>query len=55
MIVWNILEDIAHSDRDAVVLALSHAGYTVRLRKHKEWNKTVWHIEYSKEAQYETY
>lgn len=47
------LENIAPSERDNVVLALFHAGYTVRPRKCKEGNKTVQYIEYGKAGQYE--
>lgn len=50
---WKQLENIAPSERDAVVLALFHAGYTVRPRKRKEGNKTVQYIEYGKAGQYE--
>lgn len=45
---WYRLENIAPSERDAVVLALYHAGYTVRPRKRKDGNKTVQYIEYKK-------
>lgn len=50
---WEQLENIAPSERDAVVLALFHAGYTVRPRKRKEGNKTVQYIEYGKAVKYE--
>lgn len=54
MIDWKQLENIAPSERDAVVLALYHAGYTVRPRKRKDGSKTVQYIEYGKGGQYET-
>lgn len=36
------------NERDAVCLALYHAGYTVRQRRRKDGNKTVIYIEYRK-------
>ena len=50
---WKQLENIAPSERDSVALALFHAGYTVRLSKRKDGNKTVQYIEYGKAGQYE--
>lgn len=38
------------AERDAVILALYHAGYTVRQRKRKDGNKTVVYIEYRKDS-----
>lgn len=48
-IEWLTLDIITAAERDAVILALYHAGYTVRQRKRKDGNKTVTFIEYKKE------
>ena len=37
------------AERDAVCLALFHAGYTVRQRRRKDGNKTVIYIEYTRD------
>lgn len=46
---WIPLDINTPAERDAVILALYHAGYTVRQRKRKDGNKTVIYIEYMKE------
>lgn len=46
---WTPLDILTPAERDAVVLALYHDGYTVRQSKRKEGNKTVVYIEYTKE------
>lgn len=46
---WIPLDILAPAERDAVCLALYHAGYTVRQRKRKDGNKTVIYIEYRRE------
>ena len=46
---WIPLEVKTPAERDAVALALYHAGYTVRERKKKDGNKTVIYIEYRRE------
>lgn len=47
---WTPLEIKTAAERDAVILALYHAGYTVRERKRKDGNKTIIFIEYRREA-----
>lgn len=47
---WTTLDIITAAERDAVILALYHAGYTVRQRKRKDSNKTVVYIEYRREV-----
>lgn len=47
---WIPLDINTPAERDAVMLALFHAGYTVRQRKRKDGNRTVIYIEYRKEA-----
>lgn len=43
---WLTLDINTPAERDAVILALYHANYTVRQRKRKDGNKTVVYIEY---------
>ena len=43
------LEIKTPAERDAVCLALYHAGYPVRQRRRKDGNKTVICIEYRRE------
>lgn len=45
---WIPLDINTPEERDAVILALYHAGYTVRQRKRKDGNKIVVYIEYKK-------
>lgn len=47
---WMPLDVNTPSERDAVSLALFHAGYTVRQRRRKDGNKTVIYIEYRRET-----
>lgn len=47
---WIPLDIVTPAERDAVCLALFHAGYTVRQRRRKDGNKTVIYIEYRKES-----
>lgn len=47
---WRALDVNTPAERDAVCLALFHAGYTVRQRRRKDGNKTVIYIEYRKES-----
>lgn len=47
---WMPLDIKTSDERDAVILALYHAGYTVRQRKRKDRNKTVIYIEYRRET-----
>lgn len=46
---WLSLDILTPAERDAVVLALYHAGYTVRQRRRKDGNKNIVYIEYGKE------
>lgn len=46
---WIPLDIVTPTERDAVCLALFHAGYTVRQRRRKDGNKTVIYIEYRKD------
>ncbi len=46
---WIPLENLTPADRELMALVLYRAGYTVRQRKRKDWNKTVIYIEYRKE------
>lgn len=48
MMDWIHLDIVTPAERDAVCLALFHAGYTVRQRRRKDGNKTVIYIEYRK-------
>lgn len=50
MMDWIPLDITIPADRETVALALYRAGYTVRLRKRKDGNKTVIYIEYRKES-----
>lgn len=50
MMDWTLLDVNTPAERDAVCLALFHAGYTVRQRKRKDGNKTVIYIEYGRET-----
>ena len=43
---WIRLDVNTPAERDAVCLALFHAGYAVRQRRRKDGNKTVIYIEY---------
>lgn len=47
---WIPLDINTHAERDAVYLALYHAGYTVRQRRRKDGNKTVIYIEYRRDG-----
>ena len=46
---WMALDVNTPAERDAVCLALFHAGYTVHQRRRKDGNKTVIYIEYRRE------
>ncbi len=46
---WTPLYINTPAERDAVCLALFHAGYTVRQRRRKDGNKTVIYIEYRRD------
>lgn len=46
---WIQLDIVTPAERDAVRLALFHAGYIVRQRRRKDGNRTVVYIEYKKE------
>lgn len=46
---WIPLDVNTPAERDAVRLALYHAGYTVRQQRRKDGNKTVIYVEYRKE------
>lgn len=46
---WIALDIATPAERDAVCLALYHAGYTVRQRRRKDGNKTIVYIEYKRE------
>lgn len=48
---WTPLYITTPADREAVVLALYRAGYTVRQKKRKDGNKTFIYIEYRREPQ----
>lgn len=45
---WRDIDITTPADREAVALALFRAGYTVRLRRRKEGNKTMIYLEYRK-------
>lgn len=47
---WMPLGINTPAERDAVYLALFHAGYAVRQRRRKGGNKTVIYIEYRRET-----
>lgn len=47
---WIHLDINTPAERDAVCLALFHAGYTVRQQRRKDGSKTVIYIEYRRET-----
>lgn len=50
---WIPLDIVTPAERDAVCLALYHAGYIVHQRRRKDGNKTVIYIEYGREGPHE--